>query len=316
MDIRADTATPTRAGHGFVRSSLTDNFYQTSAFIPMSFALVTTVHENGDTVIGPHALCYPFSVTEPYAMLLISRGNSGTAVNIRRTRRCALNYIEFDEQRLRAVAELGFPGLPLDEKVRRNPFTLVPSPMADSRADIGFPRIIGEACQVIVCTWNDAMDLGGGTDNDSARAARFVLDVNHILLQEKFHAGVTTGSAFPSLPVFFGFRAGGEFWFAAHGPPFPIPLPRGAGTELQSVKYLARRLDERIRFTDEACARLTRVPRPFLQEAMSRLIAEARNRGVAEITAAFLDDINRRRQTPEQELPDEFQPRSHREIQQ
>lgn len=296
MDTRAETTTPTGVGHGFVRSGLTDNFYQTSAFIPMSFALVTTVHENGETVIGPHALCYPFSVSEPYAMLLISRGNSGTAVNIRRTRRCALNYIEFDEQRLRAIAALGFPGLPLDEKLRRNPFTLVPSPMADSRADAGFPRIIAEACQVIECTWNDAMDVGGGNDNDSSRAARFVLGVNHILLQDRFHAGVTNGSAFPNMPIFFGFRAGGDFWFASHGSPFAVPLPRAEGTELQSVKYLARRLDETVRFTDEACARLTRVPRPFLQQAMSRLITEARSRGVAEISAAFLDDINRRRE--------------------
>lgn len=283
-----------------MRSALTDNFYQTSAFIPMSFALVTTVHENGDTAIGPHALCFPFSVSEPYAMLLISRGNSGTAVNIRRTGRCALNYVEFDEDRLRAIAALGSPGLPLEEKIRRNPFTLVPSPMADSRSDAGFPQIIGEACQVIECTWNDTVDIGGGRNNDSTHAARFVLNVNHILLQERFHAGVASGNQFPDMPVFFGYRAGGDFWFASHNPPFPVPLPRAPGMELQAVKYLASRLDEIVRFSDEACARLTCVPRPFLAEAMNRLIAEARNRGVTEISAAFLDEVGRQPPAPQQ----------------
>jgi hypothetical protein len=61
--------------------------------------------------------------------------------------------------------------------------------------------------------------------------------------------------------------------------------------ELQSVQYLARRLDESVRFTDEACARLTRVPRPFLPEAMKKLIAEAQRRGIAEIDGRFLDEV-------------------------
>lgn len=295
VSTQTGTLSACSAGHGFVRCGLTDNFYQTSAFIPMSFALVTTVHENGQTGIGPHALCYPFSVSEPYAMLLISRGNSGTAVNIRRTGRCALNYLEFDADRLRAIAALGTPGQPLDEKLRRNPFTLIPSPMAESRADPGFPQIVAEAFQVIECTWNDAIDLGGGHDNGSAHAARFVLNVNQILLQEKFHAGVRGGSVFPHMPVFFGFRASGDFWFAAHEPPFAIPSSRPQGTELQAVKYLATRLDESVRFSDDACERLTTVPRPFLQEAMDRLITEARRGGVLEVTAAFIDEVSPRR---------------------
>ena len=86
MNKQIQGAASPQAGRGFVRIGATDNFYQTSAFIPVSFALVTTVHETGETVIGPHALCFPFSVAQPYAMLLISRGNSLTAANIRRTR--------------------------------------------------------------------------------------------------------------------------------------------------------------------------------------------------------------------------------------
>ena len=70
--------TPEQSARGqFVDVDIVDNFYQASSFIPMSFALITTVHENGETGIGPHALLFPFGITLPYSMMLISRHNSG-----------------------------------------------------------------------------------------------------------------------------------------------------------------------------------------------------------------------------------------------
>ena len=105
-----------------------DNFYQSCSFLPLSFALVTTLGEDGETNIGPHALCFPFNITEPYAMLLISRASSATAANIRRTGFCALNYIEFDRKDLAAVARLGYPGQTAEEKREASVFHLDESP--------------------------------------------------------------------------------------------------------------------------------------------------------------------------------------------
>ncbi|MCC7257790.1 MAG: hypothetical protein IT486_05420, partial [Gammaproteobacteria bacterium] len=150
----------TAADNGdFVRIGARDNFYQSCSFLPMAFALVTTVGEDGETGIGPHALCFPFNVTEPYAMMLISRGTSATAANIRRLGRCALNYIEFDAAALAAVTRLGYPGQSAEDKRRASPFTLQRSPLPHSAADPAFPLLIREACQVFECTWERNLDL-------------------------------------------------------------------------------------------------------------------------------------------------------------
>lgn len=288
--------TPAGSGDHFVRVGARDNFYQSCAFIPMSFALVTTVNENGETGIGPHALCFPFNVTPPYSMFLISRGSSGTATNIRRTGRCALNYIEFDRGRLSAIAALGYPGQDMAAKRKANPFTLVPSPTA---TEAGAPLIVSEAFQVIECTWDRSVDLGGthGADPGSG-ASRFVLGVDNILLRQRYLEGSKDGSVFPSMPVFLGFRATGDFWFAEHHAPFAVAPPKIPNTELQAVKYLAARLDETVRFSDDACAALAQVPRPFLADAMMKAVAAARERGVGLVDAAFLRQLGSWRSAP------------------
>ena len=280
----------------FVRLGARDNFYQSCAFLPMSFALVTTVDEAGETGIGPHALCFPFNVTEPYAMLLISRPTSATAANIRRSRRCALNYVEFDSGRLRAITRLGYPGQSSAEKRKANPFTLRPSPLAASRGTTDFPQIIDEAVQVFECTWDGSLpvDMGPAPPADPG-TGKFVLRVDDILLKSQFRAGVEEGRNFPNLPIFYGFRARGEFWFAEHAKPFAIAAPTMPGNELQAVIYLANRLDEKVRFSDAACRRLTDVPRPFLQAVLERLIATARQHGVAIVDEAFIDAARQQR---------------------
>lgn len=280
----------------FVRIGARDNFYQSCAFVPMSFALVTSVSEDGNTAIGPHALCFPFNVTAPYAMMLISRGTSATAGNIRRLGRCALNYIEFDAGHLRAVTRLGYPGQTPEDKRRANPFTLIPSPMPGSAANPAFPRIIREAFQVFECTWDKAVDLSMPGDVPSPDGAgKFVLRIDNILLKQRFRDGVEQGRHFPNMPIFMGFRAGGEFWFAEHDQPFAVAAPKVPGTEVQAIAYLANRLDEHVRFTEAACARLTQVPRPFLQAALEGIIAAARARGAVEVTAELVDSINKDR---------------------
>ncbi len=280
----------------FVRIGARDNFYQSCAFVPMSFALVTTVDEGGQTGIGPHALCFPFNITEPYAMMLISRPTSATAVNIRRTRRCALNYVEFDAERLRMITRLGYPGQSAEEKRRVSTFTLQSSPIAASSGNPNFPHIIRESFQVFECTWDDSMDLSMPADAPATgQASKFVLRIDNILLNPHYREGVEEGRRFPTMPIFMGFRAGGEFWFAEHLPPFAIKAPTVAGTAVQSVIYLANRLDDKVRFTDDACSALTGVPRPFLQGVLEKIIAAAKAQGVTQVDRQFLDAFNKSR---------------------
>jgi flavin reductase (DIM6/NTAB) family NADH-FMN oxidoreductase RutF len=281
----------------FVRIGAKDNFYQTSAFIPMSFALVTTVHENGETGIGPHALLYPFGIGAPHSMLLISRSNSGTAVNIRRTGKCALNYVEFDRERLRSIANLGYPGQSLDDKRKASTFTLTQSPSPDKAGDPQCPQIIAEAVQVFECTWDDSFDLNRKSDDeDAVTEGRFVLTIDHILMQEKYEKGVEEGAIFPSMPIFYGYRANRGFWFAEHRAPFSVPLPEVKGQEGQAVFYLANRLDEHVRFTREACEQLTGIPGPFIKEALKGIIAVAHEHDVTEVDVEFLEIVNAERQ--------------------
>jgi flavin reductase (DIM6/NTAB) family NADH-FMN oxidoreductase RutF len=280
----------------FVRVGAKDNFYQSSAFMPMSFALVTTVHENGETGIGPHALVYPFGITEPRSMLLISRSNSGTAANIRRTGKCALNYIEFDRDKLQGVANQGYPGMALVDKQKANPFALIRSPSPDKSDDPEFPLIVEEACQIFECTWDDAFDIDKqlGSTGD-VYAAHFVLLLDNILIKQRYHEAIENGDGFPNMPIFYGFRAQGDFWFAEHAEPFSVPLPKVEGQEAQTVFYLANRFDEEVHFAREACDMLTEVPPPFLKQVLKGIIAAAKDHGVTEVDPAFMDQVNRER---------------------
>jgi flavin reductase (DIM6/NTAB) family NADH-FMN oxidoreductase RutF len=287
----------TTAPNDFVSYGGRDNFYQTCAFIPMSFALVTTTHENGETGIGPHALVMPFGITAPYSMLLISRSNSATANNIRRTGQCALNYIEFDRDRLTAVSRLGYPGQTLEEKQKAMPFTLLPSPSADKQADPDAPRILSEAFQIMECTWDRSFDITSPpADADTVHESRFVLRIDHILMRPNFHQTLEQGEGhFPRMPIFYGFRSNGGFWFAEHDEAFSISPPRVEGIELQQVIYLANRMDEKVRFTKGACAAFTKVPRPFLKTALQGTINAARDAGVTLVDESFLDQIQKSR---------------------
>jgi flavin reductase (DIM6/NTAB) family NADH-FMN oxidoreductase RutF len=282
----------TPATDDFVSYAGRNNFYQTCAFIPMSFALVTTVHENGETGIGPHALVMPFGISPPYSMLLISRGNSATAANIRRTGKCALNYIEFDRDRLTAVSRLGYPGQSLEDKQKAMPFTLLPSPSADRQADPAAPRILGEAFQIIECSWDRSFNLDPpGRDSDATIESRFVLQIDHLLMRRNFHDALENGGTFPIMPIFYGYRSNGGFWFAEHSEPFSISPPQVEGSEVQQVFYLANRIDNNVRFTREACAAFTKVPRPFLKNALQGTVSAALAAGVSVVDEQFVQQL-------------------------
>ncbi|MCP4182426.1 MAG: hypothetical protein GY761_03800, partial [Hyphomicrobiales bacterium] len=225
-----DTTPSNSAEEPFQQIGIVDNFYQASSFIAMSFALVTTVHENGETSIGPHALLFPFSITKPHSMMLISRNNSGTAVNIRRNGKCALNYVPFDTDCLQGITNMGFPGMSLEDKAKANPYTMIDSPAPEKAADPEFPQIIREAYQVFECTWNDSFALHDKSDgNGDQYDGHFNLIIDDLLMKKEFVPGIEKGSIFPDMPIFCGYRANRSFWFAEHNAPFDIPLPTVEG---------------------------------------------------------------------------------------
>ena len=277
----------------FESITLVDNFYQAAAFIPMSFALVTTVHENGETGIGPHALLYPFSVTPPHSMLLISRSNSGTAVNLRRHGKCALNYVTFDHDALKGITNMGLPGMSLEDKEDANPYTMIKSPTPEKAADPEFPLIVKEAYQVMECTWDDSFGFHTTKDKKGdLYDSHFNLLIDNLYMQKKYVPGIPKGSIFPNMPVFMGFRADRAFWFAEHNAPFNLPLPTVKGLEWQAVNYMANRLDPNVSFTRDACEKLSGIPTPFMKDALQGIVDRALADGVTEVDENYLKKIN------------------------
>ena len=79
-----------------------------------------------------------------------------------------------------------------------------------------------------------------------------------------------TASGFPQIPVDYGYRDSKYFWYTKFRRPIAEPIPASKGISLDTVKYAASRLDPDVKFTDEACKKLVKVPRVFLNTVSSR----------------------------------------------
>lgn len=102
-----------------------DNFYQTSSFFPMPVVLVCTIAESGQMNLGPYSLCFPYTVAgDKYQMVFNTRDNSNTAINLRRSGLCTLNFIPDDRRYIRNCVMLGYPGENTEEKMKNSIFTL------------------------------------------------------------------------------------------------------------------------------------------------------------------------------------------------
>ncbi len=94
----------------FVVSPMRDNWYQSSSYYVSSFALITTADEDGLTSIGPYQLSFPFEVINERSWMVCSRPGSNTDKNVRRTKKCALHFIEYDKEKIETVLKFGYPG--------------------------------------------------------------------------------------------------------------------------------------------------------------------------------------------------------------
>lgn len=300
----------------FQNLRIVDNFYQTSAFFPMPTICISTVNPDGSLNIGSYSLCFPYYIAgkERYAMLLECRNNSNTCQNLLRTGKCALNFIPDDKESFKEAVRLGFPGSS-EEKMPDLKFQ-----MEDGQADPkdpNRPQIISSAFQVMECTWDSTLEDGGKFKpgemdgypepyNDfngitSKFGAHFILKIDNILMKEKYYNAIVNGvtkNDFPPVPVDYGYRDSTNFWYTSFPrlkKPHAEPIASGKEMDISSVKYAANRVDDTVKFTDEALQAFVKVPRPFLKTVLMGCVDWAKENNVTLITPEHVKIINDKR---------------------
>ena len=289
---------------------IVDNFYQTSAYFPMPTTLVGTVSENGQTNLGAYSLCFPYYIAgkDYYAMILECRNSSNTAQNILRGKKVTLNFITDERKYFKEAVRLGFPGDTTEEKMKNCLFTLTESTLGADR-----PKYIEESYQVFECTWDDSLedaylDKAGSLEGyeppyrnfngiTSKFGAHFILKIDRILMKEKYRNAIINGvkpSSFPRVPVDYGYRDSTKFWYTKFRRPLAEKIPAREG-DVKSVVYAASRIDPDVKFTDGACARLTKIPRVFLKAALTQMVKIAKEENITLIDEKALDIINDKR---------------------
>ena len=126
----------------------------------------------------------------------------------------------------------------------------------------------------------------------------FILKIDKILMKEKYYDAIVGGvsaGAFPRVPVDYGYRDSTNFWYTRFKRPIAAKVPAAKEADIQSVIYAANRIDDKIKFTENACAMMTRVPRVFLKTALQGCVDWARENGVTLIDEQHMKTINDKR---------------------
>lgn len=299
----------------FKELRIVDNFYQTSSYFPMPTILISTIDDEGKTTLGAYSLCFPYYVAgkEYYAMLLECRNNSNTAQNILKRKTCALNFLPDSKKLFKETVRLGYPGETSTEKMEKT-FLELEEGLAPVQDSFRRPFVCKEAFQVFECTWADDLENGfesvaGFLDGyeppyklfngiTSKFGAHFILRIDKIIMKEQYHQAIIDGvnaKNFPNLPVDYGYRDNMNFWYTSSKRFHKEPIPLKKGMDLATVRFAADRTDPNVHFSDEACERLSRVPRVFLKAALNGCAKWAKEHNVREIGLAELDIINDKR---------------------
>ena len=293
---------------------IVDNFYQTSAFFPMPTILIATVDDDGNTTLGAYSLCFPYYIAgkDYYAMILECRNSSNTAQNILKRGKCALNFLEDSPSDFKLTVKLGFPGQTPKEKMKNVDFEFEKG-LAEGE---NRPLILKKAYQVFECTWDDTLEnafedkakvgqldgIEGPYRNfngvTSKFGCHFILKIDKILMKEKFYNGIVDGvkaSAFPRVPVDYGYRDSTYFWYTKFRRPIKCPIPNVQTNSLETVKYAANRSDPDVKFTDEACQMIVKVPRVFLKTVLNGCVKYAKENNIKVIDEKIMKEINDKR---------------------
>lgn len=299
----------------FENLRVVDNFYQTSLFFPMPTVIISTLCPDGTTTLGPYSLVQPYYVAgkDYYAMLLSCRNSSNTAQNILTNGKCALNFIDDKPSTFKEAVKLSWPGDKPSEKMPKCNFRLEKGLLEEENPKEKRPFVLSDAIEVIECTWMRNLD---GAENDkpgnldgyegpyhdfngitSKFGAHFILRVDKILMKKKYRDAIINGvkaKDFPRLPVDYGYRDSKNFWFHRKSRMRAELLPMRK-TSLESVRYAADRIDDTIKFTDEALETILNVPRVFLSMVLKGCVEWAKENNVNLITAEHMKIINDKR---------------------
>jgi flavin reductase (DIM6/NTAB) family NADH-FMN oxidoreductase RutF len=293
---------------------IVDNFYQTSGFFPMPTTLISSLCEDGLTTLGAYSLIFPYYIAgkEYYAMVLQCRNNSNTASNLFKNGKCAINFIPDTRKYFKEAVRLGYPGDTPQEKMATCSFTMQDGLCVSEDPQTLRPKVIAEAFQVYECTWMKELD---GAQHDlwhegysgpyrdfngitSETGAHFILRIDKILIKEKYKRSIINGTkknGFPRVPVDYGYRDNTRFWYTAFRRPRSTPIPKGKGLDISVVMYSADRIDDKIKFTQEACETIVKVPRIFLNRVLLACVNWAKDNNVTLITAEHMKIINNKR---------------------
>ena len=297
----------------FKNLRIVDNFYQTSSFFPMPTILIGTLDEKGNTSFGAYSLCFPYYIAgkDYYAMVLECRNSSNTCKGILRTGKCTLNFLPHDKKYFKEIVRLGFPGDTPEEKMKDCIFNLEEGLMKEENPDGVYPKVIKEAFQVFECEWvkeldnaqdDKILDEYEGPYHDfngitSKFGAHFILKINKILMKEKYYNTIINGvtkNGFPNVPVDYGYRDSTNFWCSKFKKPFAEPIPNKE-VDIESVKYAANRADDTVKFSDEACKMMVKIPRVFLSMVLKGCVEWAKENNCTLITEKEMAIINDKR---------------------
>ena len=298
----------------FENLRVVDNFYQTSLFFPMPTVVISTLCEDGTTTLGPYSLVQPYYVAgkDYYAMLLSCRNSSNTAQNILRNGKCAINFVDDKPKTFKECVKLSWPGDKPEDKMPKCNFKLEKSLLEEETGEAR-PMVLTDAIEAVECTW--VRELEGADKflpgqltgyeppyNDfngitSKFGAHFILKIDKILMKKKYADAIINGvraKDFPALPVDYGYRDSKNFWFHRKTR-MRAELLQVREASLESVRYAADRVDDKIKFTDDALKTILGVPRPFLPLVLKGCVAWAKENGVELIDESHMKIINDKR---------------------
>ena len=116
-------------------------------------------------------------------------------------------------------------------------------------------------------------------------------------MKDKYYNAIINGvtrSNFCPLPTNWGYRDSKNFWCSDHKKPSAEPIPNRE-IDLSSVRYAADRVDDTVKFTDEALKMLVKVPRAFLKLVLTGCVNWAKENNCTLITEKEMEIINDKR---------------------
>ncbi len=120
-------------------------------------------------------------------------------------------------------------------------------------------------------------------------------------MKPQYYEAIVNGVSkfdFPPVPVDYGYRDSTNFWytqFPRFKKPIAEPIPAPKEVDLASIRFAADRVDDTVKFTDEALKNFVKVPRPFLKTVLNGCVAWAKENNVTLIDDEHVKIINDKR---------------------